>query len=151
MINISKLKIKILNNLDVRSNKELKKKLSKFNSLEKFVVICAPFIFSDKFVRHEHSRINYLGRIYQFKRRIKESLFFIGKCFLNQIFIVTPKFKKKIFFFSNRITDQYNIFPLSNDLQKRNVKHTLLFNGNSDVLKIIKNKFKKKFTKLKIF
>jgi hypothetical protein len=38
---------------------------------------------------------------------------------------------------------------LSNDLQKRNVKHTLLFNGNSDVLKIIKNKFKKKIYEIK--
>ena len=149
MINISKLKIKILNNLDVRSNKELKKKLSKFNSLEKFVVICAPFIFSNKFIKYKHSKTNYLTKFYQIKKTIKSTIFFLVKCFLNQIFILKPKFEKKIFFFSNRTTDQYNIFPLSNDLVKKNIKHTLLFNGNADVLKAIKSKFKKKIYEIR--
>ena len=148
MIDIYKLKIKILNSLNVRSNKELKKKLSKFNSLEKFIVICAPFIFGEK-IESQYSKIKFHLRIFQNTIKIKDSLLFVCKCFLNQIIVVKPKFEKKIFFFSNRITDQYNIFPLSNELEKRNIKHTLLFNGNANTLKKIKKKFKKEIYEIR--
>jgi hypothetical protein len=149
MIDIYKLKIKILNSLNVKSNKELKKKLFQFNSLEKFIIICAPFIFHEKIGNPQYSKINYFRRIFQNTIKIKDLLLFVCKCFLNQIIIVKPKFEKKIFFFSNRITDQYNIFPLSNELEKRNIKHTLLFNGNVNTLKKIKNKFKKEIYEIR--
>ena len=68
---------------------------------------------------------------------------------LNQIFIKQIKFENKIFFFSNRTTDQYNVFPLSNYLSKKNMNHTILFNGNVEVFKEIKKKFKKKIFHIK--
>ena len=65
------------------------------------------------------------------------------KFLLNNLQFNNIKFENKIFFFSNRITDQYNIYPISNYLFKRKIHHTLLFNGQNDVLKKIKSKFKK--------
>ena len=143
-VNTGVLETRIHDTFNLKSHKIIKKKISKLYSLDKFIVICSPFIFDKIFVKRKQSGKFSKGTIIIFIKESLKIIKFIYKCLLNQIFVNQIKIEDKIFFFSNRFTDQHNIFPISNYLLEKNVRHTLLFNGQQNVLHKIKKKFKKK-------
>ena len=133
-IDTVRLKNKILDVFGVKSNNKLKKKIFQFQSLEKFIVVSSPFIFTNLFIRYKSHNIPFISKCIIFVKNILKTNLFLIKCLLNNLQFNNIKFENKIFF-SNRITDQYNIYPISNYLFKRKIHHTLLFNGQNDVLK----------------
>ena len=143
-IDTVRLKNKLLDVFRVKSHNQLKKKILQFQSLEKFIVVSSPFIFTNLFIRYNLHDIPFVSKCIIFIKNILRKNIFFFKCLFNQFRFDNIKFENKIFLFSNRITDQYNIYPISNYLFKRKIHHTLLFNGQSSVLNKLKSKFKKK-------
>ena len=69
-IDTVKLKIKLLDVFRVKSQNQLKKKILKFQSLEKFIVISSPFIFSNLFIRYKSHDIPFVSKCIVFVKKI---------------------------------------------------------------------------------
>jgi len=135
-VNTGVLETRIHDTFNLKSHKIIKKKILKLYSLDKFIVICSPFIFDKIFIKRKQSGKFSKGTVIIFIKESLKIIKFIYKCILNQIFVNQIKIEDKIFFFSNRFTDQHNIFPISNYLLEKNVRHTLLFNGQQRFSKL---------------
>lgn len=142
-LNIRVLKLKILEALSIKSKKKIKPKIKNFMQLESFITVASPFIFHHLFIKEKNSKEYFITETIILIKKILKIIKLIFIFLLKKIFTQKIKIEDKIFFFSNRITDQYNVFPLSNYLLKKKINHTVLFNGKKEVLTEIKKKFNK--------
>ena len=150
-IGLRDLKKNILTSLGVKSHKILKKKVIKLYSLDKFISICVPFIFSNKFSKYEIRKDSLRITIFQKIKEILITITFLLNYFLEKKNIKKINLEKKIFFFTNKLIDQYNIFPLSNFLLKKNINHLLLYSGDTKRLSQLQKIFKKELFNIKNF
>ena len=150
-IGLRDLKKNILTSLGVKSHKILKKKIIKLYSLDKFISICVPFIFSNKFSKYEIRKDSLRITIFHKIKEILITITFLLNYFLKKKNIKKINLEKKIFFFTNKLIDQYNIFPLSNFLLKKNINHSLLYAGEKEKLNQFNKLFKKEILNITNF
>lgn len=143
MINIDPLLVKksIIKSARVNNFKALKENFSKINSLSNFHKFSIPFIFEKLFVNYRKKNRSFIHYLIETVIFVQKFLFFTTSS-LNPFRKKNLNLEEKIFFFSNKLVDQYNVFPISNYLLNKRIRHSNLISiENKNVFTLLKYGF----------